>query len=140
MLGVAAVPCLQGKKQGISPIQPFSAKSISKTSTNSVVCKRVPCATEQGINSRQQGSNSALSGRNREFGAWSILEPRRIPLRRGFLLTSPRLTLRKVDSFGRSLRSTREEPVHLSEAPGRFIFPAHGRSRRIGRRGEDHRL
>src|SRR5271168_4754180 len=69
MLGVAAVPCLQGKKKGISPIQPFSAKTVSETSANSVVCKRVPCATEQGINSRKQGSNSALSGRNREFGA-----------------------------------------------------------------------
>jgi len=47
--------------QGISPIQPFSAKSVSKTSANSVVSEEIPYEMGQGINSREQGIDSAFS-------------------------------------------------------------------------------
>ena len=42
-------------------IQPFSAKSVAKTSANSDICERIPYAAEQGINSPEHGIHSAFS-------------------------------------------------------------------------------
>ena len=39
----------------------FLRKSVSKTSANSVVSEEIPYATGQGINSREQGIDSAFS-------------------------------------------------------------------------------
>jgi hypothetical protein len=64
------------KKQGTSSIRRFSAKIVSKTSMTSVACATSSLrATEQGINSRQQGINFAIAGNEQAMGAKSIRSP-----------------------------------------------------------------
>src|SRR5277367_4207453 len=55
------IPWWQGKKQGISRIQPLFAKISLENICNSRYLREIiPYAIEQGINSRKQGINSAF--------------------------------------------------------------------------------
>jgi hypothetical protein len=52
---------VEGKMQEFRRIGLFLRKSVPKTSANSVVSEEIPYATGQGINSREQGIDSAFS-------------------------------------------------------------------------------
>jgi hypothetical protein len=53
-------------------------KSVSKTCVIPGICALIPYAIEQGINSREQGINSVILDRSREFRAKPIRATRRI--------------------------------------------------------------
>ena len=63
--------------QGISPIQPFFRKSVSKTSANSVVCEIIPYAGTQGAGNlfAHAGNYLTYSSGSREFGAKRFSNP-----------------------------------------------------------------
>jgi hypothetical protein len=58
---MARIPCWQGKMQGISPIQPLFAKFRRENVCYFSSLRENSLRSEQGIFSRPQGINSALS-------------------------------------------------------------------------------